>query len=177
MGGVPGGGWQVVVCLDGTPHAGQPVATRTLQVQLLQLFEELASGDLSFTIRWAVVGHGPGMAHTHQPTHGAEPLAGKVTCIVTVDGFGRAEHRETVADHLAGNRLRRQAPVPCRHRHQVPIVAVHAEDDTVVDLLAVSDGGHGELVNGHTLHGTYGTGVQSALSASDWLGALTAWHT
>ena len=142
-----------MVCPDGTPHTGQPVATGTLQVQLLYLFEELASGDLSSAIGQAVVDHGPGMAHTYELTHGAEPRAGKVTLIVTSHGLGPAEHREQVADHLACNRRRRQALIPCGDCDQVSAVAVKEEDDTVVDLLVVSEGGHGELVHRHTLHG------------------------
>ena len=122
-------------------------------MQFLQLLEEVASGDFSSAIGTAVVGHVLGTVHTHESTHGSESRASKVGPIVTVDGLGRAEHREPVADHLAGNRLRRQALILCGHRNQVPTVTFHAEDDAVIDLLALSDGGHGELVDGYTLHG------------------------
>ena len=32
-------------------------------------------------------------------------------------------------------------------------MAVDTEDDTVLEFLAVSERGHGKLVDGHTLHG------------------------
>ena len=149
-----------MVCLDGTPHAGQPLETTTLEVQLLHLLEDVASGDLRATIRPAAVGHGLGMAYAHQAAHGAEPHSGKVTRIVTVDGLGRANHCEPLADHLAGNRLRYHAFIPRGYRHEVSVVAVDAEDDTVMYLLAVSAGGMANLSMATLSIGTSGTGVQ-----------------
>ena len=122
-------------------------------MQVLQLLKELASGDFGATIGPAVVSHGSGMAYTHQPTHDAEAYQGQVTSTVTVGCVLRAKHREPVADHLAGNRLCRQALVPLRYRHEISAVAVKAEDNTVIDFVAMTDGGHGELVDGHILHG------------------------
>ena len=74
----------MMVSLDGTAHAGQPVDTETLEVQLLQLLEELASGNFGAAIGTAVEGYCPGVKLAHQSTNGDEPRAGNVTPTVTV---------------------------------------------------------------------------------------------